>query len=258
MIRDLLLEELEQPPTKALPKCLVCSGKPVPEAPTQQHQPNPSEQDGESRLPMESPTAPSPTCCPTTPTLIVLSGEVYDPWFIRILFGYVFEYKLFENVRFGELNVKFKNVYVHDTFKFSYPGDQYSVIYLQGGNMSLLIRNCTFERNLNFSSMVNCGTSDGECNVRIENSKFIDTEGYYNDLFTINGFYLSHGSKGTITVVNSIFSGNYDYYGWDIINQSVNFNDSSDQLFFSITNFVILHFLHPYCQQQCQPFHQQF
>ena len=86
-----------------LPKCLVCSGKPAPEALTPQHQPSPSEQDGESRLPMESPTAPSPTRCPTTPTLIVLL-------FIRIIFGCVFEYNLCENVRFGELNIEFKNV----------------------------------------------------------------------------------------------------------------------------------------------------
>ena len=73
---------------------------------TPQYQPSPSERGGESRLPMESPTAPSPTCCPTTPTLIVLfilCGIFY-------VFGCVFEYNLCENVRFGELNIEFKNV----------------------------------------------------------------------------------------------------------------------------------------------------
>ena len=124
-----------------------------------------------------------------------------------------------QQMNVGEYNVIFENVIFRNTERGTWGGDSSSLIYVDGTNTSLLIRNCTFENNLNWASVIKCN-SGSECNVLIENSLFINNVGTYSSSTSINGFYLETGANGVITIQDSDLVADYDLYGWDVINDS--------------------------------------
>ena len=91
-------------------------------------------------------------------------------------------------------------IYITDTvFRDMYGGDDYGLIYIYD-DYTVIIDNCTFENNLDFTALVHCRTSSN-CRVNISNSVFDgNIHGYYAAVQIVNGIVLEENAYGKVYI----------------------------------------------------------
>ena len=111
-----------------------------------------------------------------------------------------------------EIQMYTNDIYLTDvTFEDIIGNNSIGIIDLRtnkwNGTNNIFIDACTFQNNINFTSMIHCA-QESNCNIYISNSIFDgNTGGTYYDAAAINAIILESGANGNVFIESTVFYG---------------------------------------------------